>query len=116
MTWTIEVINTGSAGVTVTQIFDTFESPPTAPQFNIASCGSPQGGICTRNLPREEVTWTGAVSLAPGQTMQLQISGVFLSQPPPGSDARCNIRWEVTVQEIGTIPSETPALCVEVLP
>jgi hypothetical protein len=47
--------------------------------------------------------------------MQLLISGVFF-QPPPGSDARCNIRWEVDVTGIGTISSGSPALCVDVLP
>jgi uncharacterized repeat protein (TIGR01451 family) len=118
VTWTIEVLNTGATNVTVTRIEDTFETgnPLDPPQFTIGSCSSPQGGSCTLGAITTDATWTGSVVLTPGQSMQLQISGVFVSQPPPGSDARCNIRWEVTASGIGTIASSTPALCVTVLP
>jgi hypothetical protein len=113
ITWTIEVLNTGTTNVTVTRIYDTFEFSGT-PVFSISSCNSPQGGICERAPLLQQVRWTGAVTLAPGQSMQLLISGVFTSQPPIGSDARCNIRWEVDVTGIGTISSGSPALCVDV--
>ncbi|MDW8214891.1 MAG: hypothetical protein RMJ55_15135 [Roseiflexaceae bacterium] len=119
LTWTIEVANTGATNVTVTRIEDTFETgnPTDPPRFTIGACNSPQGGSCTIGAVTVDVTWTGSVVLTPGQSMQLQISGVFPPPPPPpGSDARCNIRWEVTVQEIGTIASGTPVPCVEVLP
>jgi hypothetical protein len=109
------VLNTGITAITVTQIDDTFEFSST-PAFSISSCNSPQGGICERAPLLQQVRWTGAVTLAPGQSMQLLISGVFQSQPPPGSDARCNIRWDVDVTGIGTISSASPALCVDVLP
>jgi uncharacterized repeat protein (TIGR01451 family) len=114
ITWTIEVSNTGTTPVTVTRIYDTFEFSGT-PVFSISSCNSPQGGSCDGPFSTS-ATWTGTVTLAPGQSMQLLISGVFLSQPPSGSDARCNIRWEVDVTGIGTISSASPALCVDVLP
>ena len=116
ITWTIGVLNTGTTPITVTRIYDTFEFSGT-PVFSIGSCNSPQGGSCTRGGFNTDATWTGTVTLAPGQSMQLLISGVFPSQPPPGSDARCNIRWEVDVTGIGTIfsPGST-ALCVDVLP
>ncbi len=115
ITWTIEVLNTGTTNVTVTQIDDTFEyGGPIA--FTISSCSSPQGGSCTVGGFNTNATWNGTVTLAPGQSMQLLISGVFLSQPPSGSDARCNIRWDVDVTGIGTISSASPALCVDVLP
>lgn len=115
ITWTITVNNTSATPVTVTQIYDTFVSSMLA--FIIGGCSSPQGGSCTVDPFYQEATWTGSVTLAPGNSMQLLISGAFQSQPPPGNDARCNIRWEVTVAEIGTIPSGSPALCVnEVLP
>jgi hypothetical protein len=107
------VLNTGITAITVTQIDDTFEFSGT-PAFSIGSCNSPQSGICERAPLLQQVRWTGAVTLAPGQSMQLLISGVFPSQPPPGSDARCNIRWEVYVMGIGTISSGSPALCVDV--
>jgi hypothetical protein len=115
ITWTIEVLNTGTTNVTVTRIDDTFEyGGPIA--FTIGSCSSPQGGSCTVGGFNTNATWNGTVTLAPGQSMQLLISGVFLSQPPSGSDARCNIRWDVDVTGIGTISSASPALCVDVLP
>jgi hypothetical protein len=115
ITWTIEVLNTGTTNVTVTRIDDTFEyGGPIA--FTIGSCSSPQGGSCTVGGFNTNATWNGTVTLAPGQSMQLLISGVFQSQPPPGSDARCNIRWDVDVTGIGTISSASPALCVDVLP
>ncbi len=120
ITWTIDVANTGTTNVTVTRIEDTFETgnPLVPPRFSIGSgsCSSPQGGSCVVGAFSTEATWTGSVVLAPGQNMQLAISGAFVTLPPPGSDARCNIRWEVTVSEIGTISSATPALCVTVLP
>ena len=116
ITWTIEVLNTGTTAITVTQIDDTFEFSGT-PFFSIgSSCYSPQGGSCAVGPFSTSATWTGTVTLAPGQSMQLLISGVFRSQLPPGSDARCNIRWEVDVTGIGTISSGSPALCVDVLP
>jgi uncharacterized repeat protein (TIGR01451 family) len=114
ITWTIEVSNTGTTPVTVTRIYDTFEyGGPTA--FTISSCSSLQGGSCAVGGFNTDATWTGAVTLASGQSMQLLISGVFTSQPPTGSDARCNIRWDVEVAGIGTISSGSP-LCVGVLP
>jgi uncharacterized repeat protein (TIGR01451 family) len=113
ITWTIEVLNTGTTAITVTQIDDTFEyGGPIA--FTISSCSSPQGGSCAVGPFSTSATWNGTVTLAPGQSMQLLISGVF--QPPTGSDARCNIRWEVDVTGIGTISSGSPALCVDVQP
>jgi hypothetical protein len=116
ITWTIEVLNTGTTNVTVTRIYDTFEFSGT-PVFSIgSSCYSPQGGSCAVGPFSTSATWTGTVTLAPGQSMQLLISGVFRSQLPPGSDARCNIRWEVDVTGIGTISSGSPALCVDVQP
>jgi hypothetical protein len=114
ITWTIEVSNTGTTPVTVTRIYDTFEFSGT-PVFIFSTCYSPQGGSCDGPFSTS-ATWTGTVTLAPGQSMQLLISGVFRSQLPPGSDARCNIRWEVDVTGIGTISSGSPALCVDVQP
>ena len=115
ITWTIEVLNTGTTAITVTQIDDTFEyGGPIA--FTISSCSSPQGGSCAVGPFSTSATWNGTVTLAPGQSVQLLISGVFTSQLPIGSDARCNIRWEVDVTGIGTISSGSPALCVDVQP
>jgi uncharacterized repeat protein (TIGR01451 family) len=114
ITWTIEILNTGTTDVTVTRIYDTFEyGGPIA--FIISSCSSPQGGDCTAPFGTE-ATWNGSVTLAPGQSMQLLISGIFFPPLPPPGDARCNIRWEVDVTGIGTISSGSPALCVDVLP
>ena len=114
ITWTIEVRNTGTTPVTVTRIDDTFEyGGPTA--FTISSCNSPQGGSCEVGPFGTSATWTGTVTLAPEQSMQLLISGGFTSQPLSDSNARCNIRWEVYVMGIGTISSGSP-LCVAVLP
>ncbi|MBO9325522.1 MAG: hypothetical protein J7463_08965 [Roseiflexus sp.] len=115
ITWTIEILNTGTTDVTVTRIYDTFEyGGPIA--FTIGPCSSPQGGSCTVGGFNTNATWNGTVTLAPGQSMQLLISGIFFPTLPPPGDARCNIRWEVDVTGIGTISSGSPALCVDVLP
>jgi uncharacterized repeat protein (TIGR01451 family) len=78
ITWTIEVLNTGTTNVTVTRIDDTFEyGGPIAFTIGSGSCSSPQGGSCTVGGFNTNATWNGTVTLAPGQSMQLLISGVF---------------------------------------
>ncbi|MGQ9828964.1 MAG: hypothetical protein ACUVSW_13975 [Roseiflexus sp.] len=115
ITWTITVTNNGTTSVTVTRIFDTFEPADSSPvAFSIGTCTSPQGGTCVISPLYTQATWTGSVALGPGESMQLLIGGAFLSLPLPGSDARCNVRWEVETNNIGSISSGSPALCVEV--